>query len=176
MLMLKRQPRKHDGFSNGNKVLSTTTITAEKMKRKRTILYLHLAAHLPGVAFAQFCTSLNNETWAGFVQGVQDSTFANGLAILCPFEIRGDGCPSEEQFPLGLVVDDLAEVFISCDRFQYGLNTNSECTIDCPGRHFTVSELSKLTLERLVLSGATDSSIKVEEGGSLTLKNSILKE
>lgn len=143
------------------------------MTRIRVLLYLHLATNLPGVAFAQFCTALNNNTWAGFIQAIQDSP---QLAILCPFEIRGDGCPSQDEYPLGLVVDDLEEVFISCDRFQYGFNINSECKIDCPGRHFTVSELSKLTLERLILSGATDSSIKVEEGGSLTIKNSILKE
>lgn len=172
MLMLAK---KHDGFSKGTKVLGITKITPEKMKRIRSLLYLHVATHLPGVAFAQFCTSLNNDTWAGFVQGVQDSS-QNGLAILCPFEIRGDGCPSPEDYPLGLVVDDSAGVLISCDRFQYGFNPNTECTIDCPGRHFTVAELSKLTLERLILSGATDSSIKVEEGGSLTVKNSILKE
>lgn len=145
------------------------------MTRITVLLYLHLAMHLPGAAFAQFCTSLNNNTWAGFVEGVRE-TSQNGLAILCPFEISGDGCPSEDEYPLGLVVDDLEEVFISCDRFQYGFNTNSDCKIDCRGRHFTVSELSKLTLERMILSGATDSSIKVEEGGSLTIKNSILKE
>jgi hypothetical protein len=53
---------------------------------------------------------------------------------------------------------------------------DTECIIDCPGRHFTVSQLSSLTLERMILSGATDSSIKVEEGGSITVINSILKE
>ena len=165
---------KHDGFSRPKRLQSTTIISAT-MTRIRVFFYLHLATYLPGVAFAQFCTSLNNSTWAGFVEGVKESS-QNGLAILCPFEIKGEGCPSQEDYPLGLVVDDLEEVFISCDRFQYGFNTNSDCKIDCPGRHFTVSELSKLTLERLILSGATDSSIKVEEGGSLTIKNSILKE
>jgi len=141
----------------------------------KLLLYLHLFAQLPGISFAQFCTSLNNNTWAGFVQGIRDSS-QNGLAVLCPFKIAGDGCPSQGEYPLGIVVDDLQESFISCDRFQYGFHTDTECIIDCPGRHFTVAELSKLTLERLVLMGATDSSIKVEEGGSLTIKNSILKE
>jgi hypothetical protein len=145
------------------------------MARIRTLLYFQLALHLVGFTFGQFCTRLNNNTWAGFVQGVTDSS-QNGLAVLCPFEISGDRCPSQETYPDGLVVDSLAEIFVSCDPFLYGFNMDTACIIDCPGRHFTVSELSSLTLEGMILSGATDSSITVEEGGRLTVINSILKE
>jgi hypothetical protein len=145
------------------------------MARIRTLLYIQLALHLLGFTLGQFCTRLNNNTWAGFVQGLTDSS-QNGLAVFCPFEISGNGCPSQEKYPDGLVVDSLAEIFVSCDPFLYGFNMDTECIIDCPGRHFTVSELSSLTLERMILSGATDSSIKVEEGGSITVINSILKE
>jgi hypothetical protein len=139
---------------------------------------LLLLAQFPrwyGYQLRQFCTALNNNTWAGFVQAIEDSS-AYGLAVLCPFTINGEGCPSQEESPDGIRVDNRSVLFVSCDPFLYGYNTNSECIIDCPGRHFTVAGLSSLTLERLILSGATDSSIKVEAGGNLNVINSILKE
>lgn len=146
------------------------------MTRISNLLYFQLALHhLVGLARGQFCNSLNNNTWAGFVQGVADSS-QNGLAVLCPFEISGERCPSQDEYPDGLIIDGLTEIFVSCDPFLYGFNMDTECIIDCPGRHFTVSELSSLTLDRMILSGATDSSIRVEEGGSVTIINSILKE
>eukprot|EP00980_Cylindrotheca_fusiformis_P006602 scaffold1390_cov138-Cylindrotheca_fusiformis.AAC.5 len=146
------------------------------MTRIRSAFYFQCAlCYLAGFAYGQFCTSLKSNTWAGFVQAVTDSS-QNGLATLCPFEISGDGCPSQEEYPNGLIINDETEIYVSCDPFLYGFNTDTECIIDCPGRHITVSELSSLTLERFVLSGATNSSIMVEEGGSVTVINTIFKD
>ena len=126
-------------------------------------------------AKGQFCTTLSSNTWAGFVQAVKES-YDYGLAYLCPFKISGDGCPSPGDYPDGLVVDGSESFFLSCDPFLYGYNTKSECVIDCPGSHFTIKESSKLTLMSFTLSGATNSSIKVETGGSLKVINSILMD
>lgn len=123
----------------------------------------------------EFCTSLKNSTWAGFVQAVVDSS-AFGFAVLCPFEISGDRCPSREEYPEGFTTAEQSDVFISCDPFLYGYNIDTECIIDCPGRHFTVAPESSLTLERMILAGASKSSIKVDEIGKLTVINSIFKE
>ena len=101
-----------------------------------------------------------------------------GFAVLCPFEISGDACEGVEEYPEGLrIKDSESQVLISCDSFMFGYHQEStECVIDCPGRHFTIPESSSLTLERMIFSGATDSSIKVEAGGSVTIINSIFKE
>jgi hypothetical protein len=145
------------------------------MARTRSYLSLSLFALSQCVVSGEFCIPLNNNTWAGFAQAVVESS-AYGLTVLCPFEISGDRCPSQDLYPDGFVVDGQSDIFISCDPFLYGYNINTECVIDCPGRHFTVLQSSSLTLERMILSGATDSSIKVEEDGLVTVINSIFKE
>lgn len=148
------------------------------MARSRSIARLTLLSLLCACTSAQFCTRLRDNTWAGFVDAISEDLRNTGFAVLCPFEISGDGCPSFEEYPEGLILDESdSQVLISCDSFQFGYHSGStECVIDCPGRHFTVPESSSLTLERLVLLGATDSSIKVEAGGSITIINSIFKE
>eukprot|EP00526_Cylindrotheca_closterium_P012695 CAMPEP_0113622436 /NCGR_PEP_ID=MMETSP0017_2-20120614/11495_1 /TAXON_ID=2856 /ORGANISM="Cylindrotheca closterium" /LENGTH=448 /DNA_ID=CAMNT_0000532263 /DNA_START=1 /DNA_END=1350 /DNA_ORIENTATION=- /assembly_acc=CAM_ASM_000147 len=127
---------------------------------------------------AQFCTSLNSDTWDGYVDAVSEALDQTGFAILCPFEISGDGCQGLEEYPEGLrIKEGQSQVLISCDSFLFGYHQQStECVIDCPGRHITVPESSSLTLERMVFSGATESSITVEEGGTLTVINSIFKD
>jgi len=146
------------------------------MPTSRTIARVTILSLLWNCASAQFCTSLKNDTWAGYVDAVSEA-FEYGFAVLCPFEISGDGCQGIEEYPDGLrIKDEKSQVFISCDPFLYGYNTNTECVIDCSGRHFTVPESSSLTLERMIFSGATESSIKVENGGTLTVINSIFKD
>lgn len=122
-----------------------------------------------------FCTPLANDTWAAMVQAVMDSY---RLAVLCPFRISGDGCPSNDEYPEGLVLgrEDSGVMIIECD--THSLNPyeaddrTKSCTIDCPGRHFTVrSSAEGLTLSNMILSGATNSSIVVEQNGTLDVAN-----
>lgn len=140
------------------------------MRRKALAL---LCFHVLSSPANAFCTALQNNTWAAFVEAVSES-LDYGFAFLCPFEITGKDCPSYEDYPDGLAVSQSSDHFLICDPFLYGYDVDSECIIDCPGRHFTVDGSSQLTVERFTLSGATNSSIKVEEGGSLKLFNSIV--
>lgn len=148
------------------------------MPTPRSIARSTLLSLLWTCTSAQFCTNLKNDTWAGFVDAVSGDLDQTGFAVLCPFEISGDGCQGIEEYPEGLrIKESESQVLISCDSFLFGYHQQStECVIDCSGRHFTVPESSSLTLERIILSGATESSIKIEEGGSVTIINSIFKE
>lgn len=132
-----------------------------------------------------FCSSLANETWAGFVQALEDSY---RLAVICPFRISGDGCPSIEEYPEGLVVgrgangieiieceQDLSERYED-ESTSTSTQPSTQCIIDCPGRHFTVRESATgLILTNMVLSGATNSSIHVEANGRLEVVNGIFE-
>ncbi|CAJ1944908.1 unnamed protein product [Cylindrotheca closterium] len=99
---------------------------------------------------AQFCTSLKTDTWAGYVDAVSEALDQTGFAVLCPFEISGDGCQGMEEYPEGLrIKEGQSQVLISCDSLLFGYHEEStECVVDCPGRHITVPESSSLTLER----------------------------
>lgn len=128
-----------------------------------------------------FCTHLVNETWAGFVQAIEDSS---RLAVLCPFRISGEGCPVTEEYPEGLVVGRGSHeiMIIECepdlnDRYHDTNSTHrTQCVIDCPGRHFTVGSSSTgLILTNMVLSGATNSSIHVETNGRLEVVNGLFE-
>ena len=142
------------------------------MKNTRIIFYIFCLALSPRLSIGQFCTTLRSNTWEGFVEAMEEA-IDYGLAVLCPFKIEGDGCSNVES---GFLVKDNTNVIVSCDPFLYGYQTNSECVIDCPGRHFTVDGSSQLTLERFTLSGATNSSIMIEAGGNLKVINSMLME
>jgi hypothetical protein len=158
-----------------------------RTKRRRMISSSHLemrlafilvVACLPSFVQAQWCTQLADDTWSSFVEAVSDSS---RLAVLCPFVISGDGCPSVEDYPQGYVLNgESDQIIIVCDPFLYsGGSYNSystECIIDCPGRHFTVGPSARLTLDSLVLAGATDSSVQVVANGRLEVVNSIFKE
>jgi len=148
------------------------------MPTPRSIARSTLLSLLWTCTSAQFCTNLKNDTWAGFVDAVSGDLDQTGFAVLCPFEISGDGCQGIEEYPEGLrIKESESQALISCDSFLFGYHQQStECVIDCSGRHFTVPESSSLTLERIILSGATESSIKIEEGGSVTIINSIFKD
>lgn len=128
-----------------------------------------------------FCTPLANETWAGFVQAIEDS---GRLAVLCPFRIAGDGCPTIEEYPEGLVVGrgphDI--LIIECEpdlrsRHDNDETTmNTQCIIDCPGRHITVGASSAgLVLTNMVFAGATNASIHVESNGRLEIIHGIFE-
>jgi hypothetical protein len=131
-----------------------------------------------------FCTHLANETWSGFVQAIADSY---RLAVLCPFRITGEACPDIDEYPEGLVVGRGPQdiMIIECEadlRYNYeneedvNRTRNSQCIIDCPGRHFTVGASSAgLILTNMVLSGATNSSIHVESNGKLEVVNGVFE-
>lgn len=136
------------------------------------ILLLLSFVCLPDFVAGQFCTRLANNTWSGFVEALEESY---RLAVLCPFEISGDGCPSQQDYPKGFEVGSEGEtsgLIIVCDPFLYGYNTGSRCLINCPGRHFTVNEFSSLTLDSMVLEGATKSAVNVQPFGKLEVVNS----
>lgn len=140
---------------------------------RSTYLLLLTLAQLSAFCRSLFCTPLNNNTFAGFVQTVTDS---DGFALLCPFEISGDRCSGQE-YPNGFPVTGQSDLIIVCDPFLHsGYNPDSECRINCPGRHFTVDQDSSLTLDSIVLQGATNSSIQVEQAGKLSVINSIFNE
>ena len=124
-----------------------------------------------------FCTPLANNTWAAMVQAIMDSY---KIAVLCPFRISGDGCPFIDEYPEGLVVgrDDHSGMIIECDiRSLNPHDENTNCILDCPGRHFTVGSSSKgLTLSNMILSGATNSSIVVEHNGTLDVANTLFEK
>lgn len=148
----------------------------------RNVLQCLILAMYPLLVHGQFffCTHLVNETWAGLVQAINDSY---KLAVLCPFQISGDGCPSIDQYPQGLILGRGADdvMIIECDP---DLNNpigrgkiKSRCIIDCPGRHFTVgSSPHGLILTNMILSGATNSSIYVEPNGRLDVVNSVFEK
>lgn len=146
-----------------------------------TMLRLAIIASISGVVQGQFsfCTPLPSENWAGLEEAIKGSF---RLAVLCPFRIEGDGCPSLDEAPKGLVfgnggIEDI--MFVECDpnlsdRFE---DSNSQCIIDCPGRHFTVAPSSSgLIITNMVLKGATDSSILVESGGQLEVVNTLFSK
>ena len=146
------------------------------------VFQLVVVAALPLLVQGQFffCTPLANETWAGLVEAINNSY---RLAVLCPFQISGDGCPSVEEYPEGLVFgrgeNDI--MIVECDpdlndRYD-DENYNTKCIINCPGRHFTVAPSSSgLILTNMVLSGATNSSIFVEPNGSLEVVNTVFSK
>lgn len=117
-----------------------------------------------------FCRSLENNTWAGFVDAIQDSY---RLAVLCPFVIEGSGCPREDEYPEGLALT--SGMIIECDpdlNDRFDEHANTKCVIDCPGRHFTVYPSSPgLILTNMVLSGATNTSIYVKPEATLEVVN-----
>lgn len=131
-----------------------------------------LAMVLPPMAKGQFCVSFDN-TWAGLVTTIRDS---GRFALLCPFEISGNGCPLPGQEEEGLVVPEGADISIVCDPSQYGFDLESACVINCSGRHFTVRPNSKLTLDRMTMMGSMDSSIKVQSQGEVSVINSIFEK
>lgn len=120
-----------------------------------------------------FCTPLANNTWEAMVEAIMDS---NRIAVLCPFRISGDGCPSSHEYPEGLVMgrDNLGVMIIECaiQSLNPYDDDRTKCILNCPGRHFTVAPSSAgLTLTNMILSGATNSSIVVEQDGRLDVAN-----
>ena len=72
----------------------------------------------------------------------------------------------------GYVVENDENLFLICDPFMYRFDSqSSDCIIDCPGRHFTIRPHAKLTLDRMTLKGATDTSIKIQSHGYLNTIN-----
>lgn len=91
--------------------------------------------------------------------------------MLCPFEIRGDGCRGEAG--LGYVVPHDSSLTLLCEQDVFGADLGAAekgqqvvppaCVIDCPGNHFTISSNATLTLDGLTLRGSkTSSSVYVQ--------------
>lgn len=88
--------------------------------------------------------------------------------MLCPFSIKGDGCPPVGD---GYVVPSGSDLYIMCEPYYYAAGSTG-CSIDCPGTHFKIEEHSSLTLDSITLRGSTGSAIRVESNASLTAFNS----
>ena len=101
---------------------------------------------------------------------------SQGLLILCPFEIRDDGC---SETGLGLLVKPNTEVTILCqkdvliqkDGFPEKNVGEDEgiagCVINCPHNHFAVATNGTLFLDGMTLSGSKTSAVYIEPGGRL---------
>lgn len=111
------------------------------------------------------------ETWAGLEAAIRDE--ANRIP-LCSFTIDGDGCPDEDS--LGIVVNTSDFLNVECEADSLGDNLDTQCVIDCPGRHFTIYGGGELVLRDITLVGATNSSIFVDEGGELQAIASIFRK
>jgi len=151
-----------------------------KSPTSRFLCAVFLAGALPVLANGQNyydgCTPLANETWAGLADAINHSYI---IASLCPFRISGEGCPTTDKYPDGIVLGrgnnevTIVECYDITNRFG-AVSTNTQCIVDCPGRHFTVASSSRgLILSNLVLRGATNTSIFVEPGANLQVGNMI---
>lgn len=131
------------------------------------IRFLIAAMVLPS-AVSQLCEPLAQNSWDGLKDAI---AFSFDFAILCPFKISDDGCPSNRA---GYMVES-PDLFIMCDSF---LNTGEEsaCVIDCPGTHFTIAPFASLTLDGITLRGSKDSAIRVRENGMFTSYSSVFLE
>jgi predicted outer membrane repeat protein len=120
--------------------------------------------------FVLECKPLPSETLSGFHQFVSESS---GYADVCPFTISGEACQINNQaISEGYIVSKQENLYLSCDPYR----RKSKCVINCPvEHHFTVASGSSLTLESMVLAGATDSAIVVETQGRLSVFDSIFE-
>ena len=104
------------------------------------------------------CEDLVEETWDGLLDAIDLSL---DFPILCPFEIKGDGCPTE---PYQVTSSNL---YLLCEPSFEGTMTKG-CVIDCPGLIFDVQSDAALTLDTMTIRGATNSAVRVGDGGSLS--------
>lgn len=114
---------------------------------------------------AQLCEVLHEESWQGLEEIIELSF---DFAILCPFHISGDGCPSKSY---KVTVPNL---YLLCEPLLVG-NQIKGCVIDCPGLQFDVQNKGALTLDGMTLKGATRSAVRVKSRGTLTTINSIFE-
>jgi hypothetical protein len=171
--------------NNNTKRSKTMTNTRQRCGSRRLssnffqkvwLLLCTLVSILPSVVQCQLCRRLDN-TWRGFVQTVRAIEESSGYAVVCPFEISGDDCPSSIDFPSGYHISEGSSLILICDPDLFGYNNdNNECIINCPGVHFSLGETASLTLDGVTLAGATDSSIQVEAQATLRIINSIFRE
>jgi hypothetical protein len=104
----------------------------------------------------------------------------DGFLMLCPFEITGEGCPSDDA--PGYITPSWYDLYIMCELLYVAEGPDGRkgrqrgCIIDCPGTHFEVEENSSLTIDSFTITGSMQSAIKVLERGSLNILNSYLEE
>ena len=142
----------------------------EQLFRRLLILIITLNLFYVNQGFVLECKPLPSETLSGFYQFVSESS---GFADVCPFTISGEACHINNQgISQGYVVSKQENLYISCDPYR----RESKCVINCPvEHHFTVTSGSSLTLESMVLAGATDSAIVVEAQGRLSVFDSVFE-
>lgn len=150
------------------------------MMRFHTILVLLFYTNTNVIVVQGFvleCKPLPTETWDGLIEFIEQSS---GFADVCPFEISGSACPTpndnnnNNRHSGGYVVTTDTDLYLSCDPYQ----RNSKCIIDCPtalSRHFHVESGASLTLENMILRGATNSSVWVEPQGRLSVFGTVFE-
>jgi hypothetical protein len=145
------------------------------------------------VATAFLCQSLPENTLEALSFAIDASP---ELLLLCPFEIKGGGCDSNNSHSLqsetvGHVVAQGSSQTIVCDFTQLGgeypddfdftgvsksgLQNNRTtppfhgrgCVIDCPGTHFTIEANASLTVDGFTFRGSQSSAITVAARGEL---------
>eukprot|EP00978_Attheya_sp_CCMP212_P049565 scaffold682943_cov59-Attheya_sp.AAC.1 len=109
---------------------------------------------------SQFCETLYEDTWDALVETIE---YSSGRATLCGFTISGDGCQGSGLGPYNVYFD----VLVACEESFF----ESECIIDCPGRHFNVHPGASLTLDGLTLSNSRDTSVSVLEDAEFLAYN-----
>ena len=123
-----------------------------------------------------YCDKLQSDTWEELVRVLDNSTF--DFALLCPFEIQGNGCPStsstSKSNPTYVVKNRAQQLIVGCANYLSGEEV-IDCSIDCPHTHFVVPAGQSLKLQSMKLRGSSSSAIVVESGGSLVLSDCLLE-
>ena len=128
--------------------------------------------------YAYLCDSLPQENWESLVDVIQASF--GGFVMLCPFEISGEGCPPEQDFP-GYVVDKQENFYLMCEALYSSGSPNAlhpsetGCIIDCPGTSFELRENASLTIDSFTIRGSQQTAIRIGGFASLNLFNSFME-
>ncbi|CAB9498961.1 Inherit from arCOG: Periplasmic copper-binding protein [Seminavis robusta] len=141
------------------------------------ILSFLLIASKPWSLDAYLCDSLPEQTWEGFLQVIEGSS--GGFALLCPFEISGQDCPSSAS-SVGYSLPSSTDLYIMCEaHYAVGPSQLNEvetyeagCIIDCPGTHFQVGTNASLSIDSFVLRGSNNTAVKVNPNGVFSAFNS----
>lgn len=109
---------------------------------------------------SQLCETVVNGSWNSLVDIIE---WSFGFAILCPFEISGDGCPTESH----LVQN--ADLYMLCEPSPIAEPGVTGCIVDCPLTHFRVAAGGTMTLDGFTLKGSQSSAVEVLPFGSLSV-------
>lgn len=115
----------------------------------------------PSHSFFFFCAD-DVLTWSDLIERLEKQS---GDLVLCPpLHITGDLCDGDGS---GYVVDGSVAptIELACGHSD---SPDSQCIIDCGGRHFNVKSGAALKVDRMIFRGADLGSIHVEDGGRFT--------